>query len=69
MTQTYEKVLEMKSPKIEQVEIPIESELDELVGDLNPRYFEEGTTLENALENVYSSDIYSNNRYNIFRSY
>jgi len=69
MTQTYEKVMEMESPKIEQVETPIESEVDELLGDLNPRYFEEAMTLENALEKVYSSDIYSSSRYNIFRTY
>jgi len=69
MTQTYEKVMEMESPKIEQVETPIESEVDELLGDLNPRYFEEGMTLENALEKVYSSDIYSSRRYNMFRPF
>jgi len=69
MTQAYEKVMEMKSPKIEQVETPIESEVDELLGDLNPRYFEEAMTLEDALEKVYSSDIYSSSRYNIFRPF
>lgn len=69
MTQAYEKVMEMKSPKIEQVETPIESEVDELLGDLNPRYFEEAMSLEDALEKVYSSDIYFSSKFNIFRPY
>lgn len=59
MIQTYEKAMEIKSPIIEQIEIqtPLESEGDELLGDLNPRYFEEAMTPENALDKVYSSKI------------
>ena len=50
MTQTYEKPLEIKSQEIKEVEVltPIESENDELLGDLNPRYFEEGYSLKEA---------------------
>jgi hypothetical protein len=64
MTQTYEKVMEMKSPKIEQAETP-----EEILGDLNPRYFEEDMTLENALEKVHSSAMNFSAKYNAFRPF
>ena len=62
MIQTYEKATKIKSPKIEQIEIqtPLESEGDELLGDLNPRYFEEAMTPENALDKVYSAKVHIN---------
>jgi len=63
MTQTYEKAMEMKSQKVEQVK------MDESLGDLNPRYFEEGMTPENALEKVHSSAMNFSAKYNAFRAF
>jgi len=60
MTQTYEKLIEKKSPKVEQTE---------KLGDLNPRYFEEGISPENALEKVHSSAMNFSAKYNAFRPY
>ena len=50
MTQAYEEMTEMKSIEIEEVEVQAseENEVDELLGDLNPRYFEEIITLKEA---------------------
>ena len=60
MTQTYQKVMEKKSLKVEQAE---------KLGDLNPKYFEEGMSLENALEKVHSSAMNFSAKYNAFRPY
>ena len=62
MTQAYENVVEMEGPKVEQIESQIseESKMDELLGDLNPRYFEESISPENALDKVYSTKISNN---------
>ena len=57
MTQTYEKSMAFQAPKVKEVEVeaktPEESKVDELLGDLNPRYFEETYTLENSKRDVY----------------
>jgi hypothetical protein len=63
MTQAYEKVIKKKRPEIERVEIC------EQLGDLNPRYFEESMTLENALQKVHSSVINLSAKYNVFRPF
>ncbi|MHA1883475.1 MAG: hypothetical protein ACW96S_00365 [Promethearchaeota archaeon] len=70
MTQTYEKVIEIEI-EIEQpeVETPIESEVDELLGDLNPRYFEEAMTLEDARQKINTSDISFSSKFNVFTTY
>jgi len=49
MTQIIEKIIEKESPKSEQIES------NEILGDLNPRYFEEAMTPENALEKIKAS--------------
>jgi hypothetical protein len=48
MTQIIEKVIEIEGSKAEEIELKIheESKVDELIGDLNPRYFEEAYSLE-----------------------
>jgi len=51
MTQIIEKVMEKKGLKSEQIEA------DEQLGDLNPKYFEEGMRPENALEKVKASQV------------
>lgn len=50
MTQIIEKVIEIESPEAEEIELKIheESKVDELIGDLNPRYFEEAYSLKEA---------------------
>jgi hypothetical protein len=62
MTQAYENVVEMEGPKVEQIESQIseESKVDELLGDLNPRYFEEGMTPEKALDKVHAANFPNN---------
>ena len=59
MTQAYENVMEIEGPKVEQIESQIseESKMDELLGDLNPRYFEEAMSPVNALDKVYSAKV------------
>ena len=74
MTNVYEKVNEFESLEtfeIEQstVQESIESEVDELLGDLNPRYFEEIITLNEAQTKMYSSHFNVSGNYNIFNSY
>ena len=61
MTQAYENVIEMEGPEVEQIESQIseESKMDELLGDLNPRYFEESISPENALDKVYSAKVHN----------
>ncbi|MHA1916039.1 MAG: hypothetical protein ACW986_00915 [Promethearchaeota archaeon] len=70
MTQAYENVMEIEI-EIEQpeVEAPIESEVDELLGDLNPRYFEESMSLDDARQKAYTSDISMSSNYNVFRTF
>ena len=62
MTQAYENVIEMEGLKVEQIESQIseESKMDELLGDLNPRYFEEAIAPENALDKVHAARISNN---------
>ena len=61
MTQAYEKVVEMEIPEVEsEVQISEESKIDELLGDLNPRYFEEAMAPENALDKVHAARISNN---------
>ncbi|MFX1479291.1 MAG: hypothetical protein ACFFCI_14250 [Promethearchaeota archaeon] len=69
MTQAYEERMETTSIEIEEVkvQIPEENEVDEQLGDLNPRYFEERITLEEAKQRAYASTISQNfNPFNPF---
>ena len=61
MTQAYENVVEMEGPEVEQIEVQIseESKMDQLLGDLNPRYFEEAMAPENALDKVYAGKVHN----------
>jgi len=65
MTQIYEKVIVKKSKKIEETE----NQVDELIGDLNPKYFEEGSYLEEAKERIKASDIYAGFKFNFFSAF
>lgn len=59
MTQTIEKVIGMESVEIE--EIPKDqTEMDELLGDLNPRYYEEGIKPRDGIQKIHSMGEYSN---------
>ncbi|MBY8984897.1 MAG: hypothetical protein KGD65_07520 [Candidatus Lokiarchaeota archaeon] len=59
MTQTYEKISEIKNQEIKKPEIqtPKESKTDELLGDLNPRYFEEAYSPEEAKTRVNAASL------------
>ena len=54
MTQTYQKIIIVESREIEE-QTSIENEMDELLGDLNPRYFEEGISFKEAKERIQAS--------------
>ncbi|MHA1914046.1 MAG: hypothetical protein ACW986_06230 [Promethearchaeota archaeon] len=72
MTQAYENVMEMNSfEEIEQIEVgvPIESEIDDLLGNLNPRYFEESMTLDDARQKAYTSDVSMSSNFNVFTTF
>ena len=71
MTQAYEKVMEMKSIEVEEIEQPEvqkskENEVDELLGDLNPRYFEEAISLNEAKDQIHAAKAYSNYSFNTY---
>jgi len=70
MTQAYENVIEIEI-EFEQpeVEVLIETEVDELLGDLNPRYFEECITLDEARQKAYTSDVSMSSNFNVFTTY
>ena len=54
MTKTYQKIIIVESREIEE-QTTIENEMDELLGDLNPRYFEEGIFFKEAKERIQAS--------------
>ncbi len=68
MTQAYENLTVMKIPEVEEDEVhtPIENEEDEVLGDLNPRYFEEIEHLNGAKERNFTSDIILSSKFNFF---
>ena len=68
MTQADEEVMEMKTPEVEEIQSPKvqENEVDELIGDLNPRYFEEAMSLNEAKDRIHSAKAYSNNIFNTY---
>ncbi len=71
MTQAYEEVMEMTTLEVEEIEQPevqkpMESEVDELLGDLNPRYFEEAISLNEAKDRIHSAKAYSDNIFNTY---
>ncbi|MBY8984333.1 MAG: hypothetical protein KGD65_04640 [Candidatus Lokiarchaeota archaeon] len=71
MTQAYENVMEMKSIEVEEIEesevqAPMENEVDELLGDLNPRFFEEAISMNEAKDQIYSAKAYSNYSFNTY---
>ncbi len=71
MTQAYEEVREKKTLEVEEIEQPkvqksMESEVDELLGDLNPRYFEEGYSLKEAKIRIQAAQSYSNYSFNTY---
>jgi len=71
MTQAYEEVMEMKTLEVDEIETPevqksMESEVDDLLGDLNPRYFEEAIPMNEAKEQIYAAQSYSNYSFNTY---
>ena len=68
MTQAYEEVMEMKSFEVEVIEHPEvqENKVDELLGDLNPRYFEEAIPMNEAKDRIYAAQSYSNFSFNTY---
>ena len=71
MTQAYEEVMEMKCSEVEEIEesevqAPMENDVDELLGDLNPRFFEEAISLNEAKDQIHSAKAYSNYSFNTY---
>jgi len=54
MTKTNQKIIIIESYEIEE-KTSIENEMDEILGDLNPRYFEEGISFKEAKERIHAS--------------
>jgi hypothetical protein len=65
MTQAYEKVMEMKSLEIEELQVHIER----LLGDLNPKYFEESISITEAKERSHASRIEVGSKFNFFSAF
>ena len=59
MVQVYEEVMEKKSPE--------ESEVEELLGDLNPRYYEEEISAKEA--KIRAHALGANANYNFFSAW
>jgi hypothetical protein len=66
MTQAYEEMTEMEIIEFE-VQTSEENEVDELLGDLNPRYFEERITLKEAKVRATLSSM--NQNFNCFSNF
>jgi hypothetical protein len=68
MTEIYEKVIKTTIPEFEEQEpqVPIEKEPDEILGDLNPKYFEESYSFEDAKQRKIVSDINAGSKFNFF---
>jgi len=68
MTQAYEEVMEMKSFEVEVIEHPEvqENKVDELLGDLNPRYYEETISMNEVNDQIHSAKAYSNYSFNTY---
>jgi len=60
MTQIIEKVMEKKAQESEQIES------DEILGDLNPKYFEEAYSLEEAKNRAEASQLSAGSNNNFF---
>ena len=74
MTQAYQEVMEIKSPEVEEIarnktQAPEKIEVNELLGDLNPRYIEEVSNLNEAKQRIYSSSTYAGSKFNIFNAF
>ncbi|MCK4284581.1 MAG: hypothetical protein KAX18_00185 [Candidatus Lokiarchaeota archaeon] len=67
MNQLYENVLELENFDIE--EISQENEFDELLGDLNARYFEEVIKLKDAKNMIFSHSGNNGSLFNILSVY
>ncbi len=65
MVQIYEKVMVEKVEKIDEAE----NQEDELLGDLNPKYFEEAIHLKEAKKSITASDIYAGSKFNFFSAF
>jgi hypothetical protein len=62
MVQIYEEFVVKKAEKIEEAE----NQVDEVLGDLNPNYFEEAIHLKEAKERIKASNIYAGSKFDIF---
>ena len=67
MNTLYENVLELESFDIE--EITQENKPDELLGDLNPKYFEEVIKLKDAKNMIFSHSGINGSLFNILSAY
>ncbi len=70
MNQIYNKLIVTKviPKKIEKIE-ETKSQVDELLGDLNPNYFKEVITLEEAKNRAMVSYIHAGGKFNFFNTY
>jgi len=74
MTNVYEEVLIIGNLELEEIKQPTvkkssKKDVDELIGDFNPRYHEEKISLKEAQLKVYSSHFIVSGNYNMFNPY
>ncbi len=62
-------ILLKETSKSEQKDIDEAKKQNDLYKNLNPRYFEEGIPLKEALQKPYTSDIIFSSKFDIFRVY
>ncbi|MFW9865128.1 MAG: hypothetical protein ACFFEN_03445 [Candidatus Thorarchaeota archaeon] len=71
MPQTYDKEMKMKTLEIEETDVHSQEIIKEveLLGDLNPKYFEENISLEEAKEKAYASRVDVGSKFNFFSAF
>jgi hypothetical protein len=65
MVQIYEEGMVKKAESIEEAE----NKVDEALGDLNPKYFEEAIHLKEAKERIKASNIHAGSKYDFFSAF
>ena len=67
MTQTYKKaIIPISELEEQEVQTPIRSEVDDLLGDINPRFFEEAVQFKDAKKLIIASDVNAGSKFNFF---
>ena len=69
MTQTYQKITELENIEDKKHDSTTKDTADDLLGDLNPRYFEEAPSLDDAKQRAYTVHINVGSKFNFFNAF